>query len=267
MPDADNVGTPAPEAGAAGAENPLESAAGGAGGDENPLAAAAAAAASGSKGDEAPVIPDKFKNEDGSVNSDGLLKSYSELEKQFSSIERAPKTVEEYKVEYVDLPEGTEVNKEGELRFLKGAHERGMTNEQVNWVLNEHAADKVASAEVDSGKVECVKELKELWGEDYGKNSSIAFKAFNALATKQDLANPKSLGEVGNNPLMVRLLAAAGNNLGEDVLNANAVPGESQMDIDALMKSDAYRDGKHPDNAKAKERVNRYFKKKYPEAG
>jgi hypothetical protein len=44
-------------------------------GAENPAVAAAAAAS-------APVVPDKFKNADGSVNTESLLASYVELEKK-----------------------------------------------------------------------------------------------------------------------------------------------------------------------------------------
>jgi len=110
------------------------------------------------------------------------------------------------------------------------------------------------------------KEIKEFWGDDYGKNSADAPNAYNVFASKEDLKDPAKLSEVGNNPLMVRLLAAVGKNLSEDEINNTNAPGEGKADIQSLMKSDAYRDPKHPDNARTKERVSKYFEKKFPEA-
>jgi len=262
MSDPDNAAAAAPETSTATAQNPLEGAAAGDdGGSQNPLEAAASVSSN-----EGIEIPEKFRNEDGSVNSDDLLKSYTELEREYSTRPQVPKTVEDYNIDYGDLPEGVEINKDSEAALLKECHELGVSNKVAEFFLKKHIADKVASAEDASGKTDCVIELKESWGKDYAKNAKDALKGYNALAPKDVLADPTNLNRVGNNALMVRLLAEAGKNLSEDVLNNAAIAGESQMDIDSLMRSEAYRDSKHPENAKTKERVSNFFKKKYPEA-
>lgn len=257
--DAGNAGGSASEG--AGGENdvqdPLSAAAKVGGGDGGDLAAG---------GDEAAVIPDKFKNDDGTLNGDAMVKSYTELEGRVGSIGMPPKDVSEYDIKYDNLPEGTEINEETQAEFLKGCLEHGMTNKQAQFVLDKHI-EAVGASVTDrvAAKKDCIEVLTNEWGNDYNANVDIALKAYNRLASETDIKDPKAMESVGNNPVMLRILANIGKNLKEDNDPGNNTPTmDSKEDIDALMKSEAYQSRKHPEHAKVLARVTKYFELKNP---
>lgn len=93
---------------------------------------------------EAPSVPDKFRNADGSVNTDALLKSYTELEKMKSSPapEVEPKEGLEIatpvKTEAIQKAVGTELFKE--IAEYYGEHQE--ISEDLYTKLNEKGFDK-----------------------------------------------------------------------------------------------------------------------------
>ena len=85
-------------------------------------------------------VPEKFKNEDGSLNDQGILKSYGELEKKIGSGNAPPESADGYKIELEGkFPEGVEINAEEHKEFLGRCHEKGMSNDMVQFIMDEYA--------------------------------------------------------------------------------------------------------------------------------
>lgn len=209
----------------------------------------------------APIeVPDKFKNEDGTLNEQGVLKSYGELEKKLGAHGTPPATAEDYKIED-KFPEGLEVNAEGRTAFLAKCHEKGMTNDMVQFIMDEYAGIvSVATAEAANTREGTIEQLKTLYGDDYHEKMAGAMNAFRAAGVEG-----VSINEVGNNPAMIQILAVLGANLTEDQI-PRGLPtggGMSEGDLHALMASEAYWNPKHADHVNTVEKVTSYYKAKH----
>ncbi|WP_368913494.1 hypothetical protein [Mixta calida] len=158
--------------------------------------------------------------------------------------------------EFKDDPAGQE--------FLKAAHAKGITNDQLGFILNEYAQRAPAlvngAAELDADAA--ATQLRETWKTDaeFNKNIGLAYRAFNSLA---DEADKGRMDEIGNNPLVIRMLAKIGAEMQEDTpVGAGASPQEQQA-IKDLMKSPAYTDPKHPDHQRISAQVRAFYQKAY----
>ncbi len=102
-------------------------------------------------------IPAKFKNpETGEVRLNDLVKSYSELERKLSGQPRPPKSHDEY---CVDCSHGL-FQPDAELN--KRFHERGFTNEQVQFIYDV-AAEKMVPMIMDvAADFQAERELEKL---------------------------------------------------------------------------------------------------------
>lgn len=102
-------------------------------------------------------IPAKFKNpETGEVRLNDLVKSYSELERKLSGQPRPPKSHDEY---CVDCSHGL-FQPDAELN--KRFHERGFTNEQVQFIYD-IAAEKMVPMIMDvAADFQAERELEKL---------------------------------------------------------------------------------------------------------
>ncbi|EOW0055374.1 hypothetical protein ACOSVF_004408 [Salmonella enterica subsp. enterica] len=147
--------------------------------------------------------------------------------------------------------------------FLKSAHAKGLTNEQVEFVLNEYGkrAPELISGAGEVDRDATVAELKQAWKTDAEFNANVqnAYRAFQAFASPDDIAK---MDEIGNNPVVIRLLAKVGAEIQEDKPfgGGDVVSGE---DVKSLMMSEAYRNEKHPDHASVSAKVQRYYAHKY----
>lgn len=170
-------------------------------------------------------IPEKHRatKEDGSIDVDAsarkVSEAYKNLEQKLGSGDVPPKTAEEYapKVE-VEGFNFDEFKADPESQsFLKGAHAKGLTNDQVGFVIGEYL--KRAPALVEGAQAmdaeTATAELKTTWANEveFKENVSLAFKAFSAFAVDADKAK---INEIGNNPIVIRLLANIGKELKED---------------------------------------------------
>lgn len=102
-------------------------------------------------------IPAKFKNpETGEVRLNDLVKSYTELEKRFSSQPRPPKSADEY---CVDCSHGLF---EPDAELNRKFHERGFTQDQVQFIYDV-AAEKMVPMVMDiAGDFAAERELEKL---------------------------------------------------------------------------------------------------------
>lgn len=208
------------------------------------------------------AIPEKFKvtAEDGSVDYKATVakmnESYSYLEKKVGTGEVAPKSVDEYKLEREDFDfeefKADESNKE----FLTEAHKHGITNKQLDFLLSEYdkrAVDLVSnSSQIDTDTT--VQTLQSDWGQDYEKNIFNAVKAARACGiTDEQINNPL----IGNNVAFIKMAAYFGSQMTEDKPINNGTP--VNVDIQSLMRSEAFFNPKHPDHKSVKAQIDSYY--------
>ena len=208
------------------------------------------------------AIPDKFKvtAEDGSVDYKATVakmnESYSYLEKKVGTGEVAPKSVDEYKLERADFDfeefKADESNKE----FLSEAHKHGITNKQLDFLLSEYdkrAVNLVSnSSQIDTDTT--VQTLQSDWGDKYEANIFNAVKAARACGiTDEQINNPL----IGNNVAFIKMAAYFGSQMTEDKPVSNGTP--VNVDIQSLMRSEAFFNPKHPDHKSVKAQIDSYY--------
>ena len=208
------------------------------------------------------AIPDKFKvtAEDGSVDYKATVakmnESYSYLEKKVGTGEVAPKSADEYKIEREDFNfedfKADESNKE----FLSEAHKHGITNKQLDFLLSEYdkrAVNLVSnSSQIDTDTT--VQTLQSDWGDKYEANIFNAVKAARACGiTDEQINNPL----IGNNVAFIKMAAYFGSQMTEDKPVSNGTP--VNVDIQSLMRSEAFFNPKHPDHKSVKAQIDSYY--------
>lgn len=208
------------------------------------------------------TIPDKFKvvSEDGSVDYKStvakLTESYSYLEKKVGTGDVVPKSVDEYKIEREDFDFETFKADESNQAFLSEAHKKGITNAQLDFLIQEYdkrAVDLVStSTQLDTDTA--VSTLQSEWGKDYESNIFNAIKAAKSAGLTQEQINDPN---VGNNVAVIKALAYFGSQIAEDKpVNIGTPVSE---DITSLMRSEAFFNPRHPDHKATKERIDSYY--------
>lgn len=207
-------------------------------------------------------IPDKFKvtAEDGSVDYKStvakLTESYSYLEKKVGTGDVAPKSADEYKIEREDFSFDDFKADESNKAFLTEAHKHGITNKQLDFLIQEYdkrAVDLVStSSQYDTD--ETIQSLQSEWGSNYESNIFSAIKAARSAGLTEEQINDPT---IGNNVAIIKALSYFGSQLNEDkpVTNGTAV----QIDVQSLMRSEAFFDSKHPDHKSVKAQVDAYY--------
>ncbi|MBA5203083.1 hypothetical protein H2Y57_05200 [Pectobacterium aroidearum] len=217
-------------------------------------------------------VPEKFRvmGEDGKLNVEGsarkLAESYTHLEKRFGSGDAPPKTADEYapKVETEGF-NWEEFKADPEMQgFLKSAHAKGLTNDQLGFVLGEYMqrAGGLVNGAAELDQEAAATALKETWKTDaeFNQNIGLAYRAFKSLAEDGD-----DINAIGNNPMVIRMLAKVGKEMQEDSPVGTEVNLEEQQTIRDLMKSEAYTNSKHADHERVSARVRAYYAKTYGE--
>ena len=208
------------------------------------------------------AIPEKFKvtAEDGSVDYKATVakmnESYSYLEKKVGTGEIAPKSVDEYKVEREGFDFEEFKKDESNNSFLKSAHAQGITNKQLDFLLSEYdkrAVDLVSnSSQIDTDTT--VQTLQSEWGDKYEANIFNAVKAARACGiTDEQINNPM----IGNNVAFIKMAAYFGSQMTEDKPINNGTP--VNVDIQSLMRSEAFFNPKHPDHKSVKAQIDSYY--------
>ena len=206
-------------------------------------------------------LPEKFRvtGADGALDREAssrkLADAYAGLEKRLGTGDAPPKTAEEYQIK-VDK-EGfdfEEFKKDPQTAgFLKAAHAKGLTNEQVNFVIGEYLgrAETLTqgAAALDSDAV--LQQLSTDWGDKRDANIKMAYQAGRAAGLTPEQMNS---AEVGNNVHLLKVLAHFGAQMQEDLPPAGGAAALAD-DRESLMKSPAYMDMSHPDHKRTYERV------------
>ncbi len=208
------------------------------------------------------AIPEKFKvtAEDGSVDYKATVakmnESYSYLEKKVGTGEIAPKSVDEYKVEREGFDFEEFKKDESNNSFLKSAHAQGITNKQLDFLLSEYdkrAVDLVSnSSQIDTDTT--VQTLQSDWGDKYEANIFNAVKAARACGITDEQINDPL---IGNNVAFIKMAAYFGSQMTEDKPVSNGTP--VNVDIQSLMRSEAFFNPKHPDHKSVKAQIDSYY--------
>lgn len=217
-------------------------------------------------------LPEKYRvvGEDGKLSIEGsarkLADAHTSLEKRLGSVGTPPKTADEYepKVE-VEGFNWDEFKADPRMQsFMKTAHAKGITNDQMSFILGEYAqrAPELVNGAAELDSEAATTQLREVWKTDaeFKKNIGLAYRAFNSLA---DDADKGRMDEIGNNPMVIRMLAKVGAEMQEDAPAGGEVNLAEQQTIRDLMKSPAYRDPKHADHERVSAQVKAYYQKRF----
>ena len=235
--------------------------------------------AQGGEDQSVPAIPEKFhvKKADGSLDDAAtlakFLTSYAALEKRIGTGELPPKDETGYKLDYSKFPEGVKIDAEKEKSFLKKMHGKGMTNAQVQAVMDEYGAVLGEGMQLQQGNInkalaDARDELNAMWGTGSEQQTKFLQAAFAAVADEQDKENANLIGRdlKVTYKAYVKLLARLGSEMQEDspVQGGGAVEAEN---IEALMKSEAYWKESHPDHKATLKKVQDFYAKKHSKKG
>ncbi|ECD9441302.1 hypothetical protein FNH85_06330 [Salmonella enterica subsp. salamae] len=217
-------------------------------------------------------LPEKYRvvGDDGKLNIEGsarkLADAHTSLEKRLGSVGTPPKTADEYepKVE-VEGFNWEEFKADPRMQsFMKSAHAKGITNEQMSFIIGEYAqrAPELVNGAAELDADSATTQLREVWKTDseFKKNIGLAYRAFNQLA---DDADKGRMDEIGNNPMVIRMLAKVGAEMQEDAPAGGEVNLAEQQTIRDLMKSPAYMDPKHADHERVSAQVKAFYQKAY----
>ena len=204
-------------------------AASGAGSASSALASGAGAAPATGTAGAFDWIPEKHRvtKEDGTFDLEAsarkVAEAHSHLEKRFGSGDLPPKSADEYAPKVgVEGFNFDEFKADPAMQtFLKGAHAKGMTNDQLSFAIEQFL--EVAPSLVEgSGKLDaeqCKAALSEVWAkpEEAKANFALAYRATEAFASKIGVTFDEiEAAGLGDNPLFIRIMAAIGPELGED---------------------------------------------------
>lgn len=191
-------------------------------------------------------LPEKYRTnkEDGSLDLEAssrkIAEGYKQLETRLGSGDAPPKSADEYAVKLEGV-EGFDWDEfkadEGTKSFLAGAHAKGMTNDQVQYVIGEYL--KAAPALVDGGvqltSEDCTATLKGVWGDDKTMQTNLqsSYRAAEAFASAE--GQPGSfqnlMAKYGNDPDFIAFTANIGKELAEDTLITNGVANEQDFAV------------------------------------
>lgn len=194
-------------------------------------------------------FPEKYqvKKEDGSLDleqsSRKLAESYKHLETRLGSGDIPPKTADEYEVKLEGV-EGFDWNEfkadESTQSFLKGAHAKGLTNAQVEYVLSEYmkAAPGLVEGGVQLSQQDCAATLKAAWGDEQAMTQNVraSYRAAETFASEPGKpGNFAALqAKYGNDPDFIAFTANIGRELKEDnAINGGAQVNEADFNIKA----------------------------------
>lgn len=214
-------------------------------------------------------IPEKFRVTNGDAldveaSARKLAESYAGLEKRVGSGDVPPKSADDYTVQVPDAFKEVWQEDDRFKAFKADAINAGLTQKQFDFVVGKYfnvVPELVqGAAQLDATKAS--EELRQVWKTDaeFKTNVGDALKAFEKYADPQDLAR---IDEIGNNPVVLRILAK----VGKETQEAGGIPQQAgdtgAENVQDLLRSPAYLDAKHPDHKTVSAKVQTFYAKKY----
>lgn len=194
-------------------------------------------------------IPEKLRvmKEDGSLDTEAssrkVAEAYKHLETRFGSGDVPPKSADEYAVKLEGV-EGFNWDEfkadENTQSFLKGAHAKGLTNDQVQYVIGEYmkAAPGLIEGGVQLSTQDCTAALKAVWTDDAAMRTNVTASYRAAEAFASEAGKPGNfetlMSKYGNDPDFIAFTANIGKELKEDTaINGGNVSNEADFAIKA----------------------------------
>ena len=219
-------------------------------------------------------MPEKYqvKKPDGTLDMEAssrkVTDAHTALEKRLGSTEPPPKTAEEYAPNLeIEGFNWDEFKADPEMQgFLKGAHSKGITNDQLSFVLGEYInkAGALMGGSADLDVENATKELQQSWKttQEFDANVQSAFKAFDAFA---DPADRDKVDAIGNNPIIVRLLANIGKEMKEDkpIHEGTASAQTWEEEVGKIRANPAYTDKNHAEHKGLVTKMETLYQKRY----
>lgn len=218
-------------------------------------------------------IPEKYRvtKDDGTLDLEAstakLTDAYGNLEKKLGTGDVAPKDADGYdpKVEAFDM-EALKADPEYQ-KFLKGAHLKGLTNAQVEFVLEQYGTRQSSEAPNPLGmSTEDFKAAVEPAFAEYGGYQKGMAQAVRTIRTFAPDVTAEDLASLPHNPLIAKVLAAVGKELPEDT-GTPRVGALSASDFDtevaAIRASEAYNQANHPQHKEAIAKMDALYARRY----
>ncbi|WP_025859050.1 hypothetical protein [Pseudomonas sp. CHM02] len=192
-------------------------------------------------------IPEKYRTnkEDGTLDLEAssrkVAEAYKHLETRLGSGDVPPKTADEYtvKLEGVEGFDWNEFKADPDTQsFLKGAHAKGLTNDQVEYVIGEYmkAAPNLIGGAAVLDRDECIATLKDAWGGEQAMAGNLrsSYRAAEAFASEP--GKPGNLevlmNKYGKDPDFIAFAANIGKELKEDsAINGGAQVNEADFAV------------------------------------
>jgi hypothetical protein len=146
--------------------------------------------------------------------------------------------------------------------FNGWAHRAKLTQAQYDSALGEYLTgiqtmvDRAFETAMDKGRAE----LTKVWGAAASDPKSVpmqaAYRAYMTFAPP-NARNLEVMDKIGSHPVVLQILAAVGMEMGEDKRTGGE--GAGGENVQALMKTPAYWNKKHPDHVSTVAKVNQFF--------
>lgn len=193
---------------------------------------------------DVPTLAKNYVNQQELIGRKGIIPpkegDAKDYERYVSQLGR-PESPDKYEVKELNIPEEMKqyIREDGIDNFKAIAHKHGLTQKQFEGVMKEYVDSNIKyinnhNEKMNELREESLNEFKNEAGENY---SRIVDSAENAM--KVAGLNAEQIGEIKNNPVLLKAFASIGGVLGDDVLEgaSGGVKTLSLEDIQAEIRS------------------------------
>lgn len=219
--------------------------------------------------DELAWLPEKYRvlGADGKLDmaasSKKLGEGYGALAKRLGTSDAPPTAAADYKFAPPEALKDVKLDDTLSDKFRERAHKLGLSQSQYQGVVEAHLemVPEVLDATLKLSAQEARTELSKVWQStaEYEKQLSNAQRAIEAApeGIREDLWT-----RFGRDPAFIQFAARMGSEMREDKprVDAGGSPNPGG-EVEALMKSEAFRNPKHADHARVSAQVQQHFQR------
>jgi len=216
-------------------------------------------------------LPEKYRVLDGDgkldlqASSQKLAEGYAAAAKRIGTGDLPPEAPDGYK-DFTPPEAFKDVQLDPDLSrsFRERAHKAGLTQSQFDFVMGEYfnVVPEVLNAAASVSADEARAELSKVWSTPAELEANMT-AAERAVSQVPQALQEQIKAKYGTDPLFWQFAAVYGREAREDRPPAPAGGAASVTDTDALMRSEAYRNSKHPDHEKVSRQVSEAFQKRH----
>lgn len=189
-----------------------------------------------------------------------------------------PETTDGYKLDGEKL-EKSMVNEEGLEKIKEVAHKAGITNKQLEAMVDSYLdvtgeMHESFRNETSRKVEEDIKGLQKEWGGAFEERTQIAQKAYKSLCADNEALKQKMDNGLGNDPDIIKMFYSIGTQMTEDAIQGKSRPlsmtpdaAKAEIEKIKLDPKSAFNDETNPEHEAAKEKVMALYRYAYPELG